>query len=123
MYQLKVCLQSYQRITCFYDIEQEGIGGNDKLINNTQENHIPNWPSKGEIIMKNVFMRYGPDLPYVLKGVNLIFKPGTKNAIIGRTGSGKSSIFMSLFKFVEIDKEKESLITIDEVNITKIDVQ
>ena len=46
------------------------------------------WPSKGEIRMTSVTMRYRPELPIVLDGVTLCVKGGEKVGIVGRTGAG-----------------------------------
>jgi len=50
------------------------------------------WPSKGDIVFKNIKMRYREDLDFTLKGFNLVIKGGEKIGCIGRTGAGKSSI-------------------------------
>ena len=48
---------------------------------------------KGKIEFKDVYMRYSEDTAFALDKVNFVVKPGARAAIIGRTGSGKSSIF------------------------------
>jgi ABC-type multidrug transport system fused ATPase/permease subunit len=48
-----------------------------------------NWPTEGNIIFDNLQLRYRPELPLVLKGVNCVIKPREKIGIVGRTGSGK----------------------------------
>ena len=50
------------------------------------------WPSKGEIEMKDIVMKYRPELPAVVKGVSMKIASGEKIGIVGRTGAGKSSI-------------------------------
>ncbi|WVQ83340.1 hypothetical protein IAT38_005479 [Cryptococcus sp. DSM 104549] len=60
------------------------------------------WPTDGAVSFKDVQMRYRPDLPLVLKGVNFDIRPGEKVGVIGRTGAGKSSIAQVLFRTVEI---------------------
>merc|ERR1711871_910388 len=55
------------------------------------------WPSKGEIQAKNVFMGY-KDGPDVLKGLDFSIKGREKVGIAGRTGSGKSSLMVALFR-------------------------
>ncbi len=56
------------------------------------------------IKFENVWFRYGEDLPYVLKGLSFEVKPGERFGIIGRTGSGKSSLIQALFYLYPIEK-------------------
>ncbi len=51
-----------------------------------------NWPSKGEIHFTNVVMRYRSGFEPVLKGVSFHVAPGMKVGVVGRTGSGKTSL-------------------------------
>ncbi|XP_076803641.1 ATP-binding cassette sub-family C member 5-like [Clavelina lepadiformis] len=76
-----------------------------------------NWPQKGEIRLQQASMRYRPDLPLVLKQVNLVIRPKEKVGIVGRTGSGKSSLGTVLFKLVNLSSGR---ILIDNVNIDEI---
>ncbi|KAK9321278.1 P-loop containing nucleoside triphosphate hydrolase protein [Lipomyces orientalis] len=75
------------------------------------------WPEKGAIEMQNVFLKYRPELPYVLKGINLSIKGGEKVGICGRTGAGKSSIMAALYRLSEISEGK---FLIDGVDISSI---
>lgn len=50
------------------------------------------WPSEGIIEVKNINFKYRPELELVLKNVSFSVKKGEKVGIIGRTGSGKSSL-------------------------------
>lgn len=78
------------------------------------------WPSKGEIEMHSLSMRYRPNLPLVLHNVNLCIRGGERIGIVGRTGAGKSSIFYALLGFTD---PCEGSITIDGVDITLISVR
>uniref|UniRef100_A0A8R7UAP3 ABC transporter C family member 13 n=2 Tax=Triticum urartu TaxID=4572 RepID=A0A8R7UAP3_TRIUA len=60
-----------------------------------------NWPSEGEIQLRNLHVRYAPQLPFVLKGLSVTFPGGMKTGIVGRTGSGKSTLIQVLFRIVE----------------------
>jgi ABC-type multidrug transport system fused ATPase/permease subunit len=78
------------------------------------------WPERGEIKVKNLQIRYASHLPLVLKGVSFEVKPGTRVGIIGRTGSGKSTLFQSLFRFIEAEAGS---IEIDGVDIASVPLQ
>lgn len=72
------------------------------------------WPDQGVLEFRNVSMRYRDNLPWALQGLNLKTQPHEKVGIVGRTGSGKSSIFQSLFRMVNIAQGE---IFLDNVNI------
>lgn len=75
------------------------------------------WPLRGEIRWKDVQARYAPHLPWVLKGVNFHIQPGQKVGIIGRTGSGKSTLFQALYRFIEIES---GVIELDGVDLSTV---
>ncbi|KAJ2354347.1 Multidrug resistance-associated protein 1 [Coemansia sp. RSA 2673] len=56
------------------------------------------WPPNGKIEFRDFSMKYGADLNYALKNVNLTINPGEKVGIVGRTGAGKSSLAKVLFR-------------------------
>uniref|UniRef100_A0ACD5TRC9 Uncharacterized protein n=2 Tax=Avena sativa TaxID=4498 RepID=A0ACD5TRC9_AVESA len=60
-----------------------------------------NWPSEGEIQLRNLHVRYAPQLPFVLKGLTVTFPGAMKTGIVGRTGSGKSTLIQALFRIVD----------------------
>ncbi|KAH9149488.1 hypothetical protein AeRB84_007448, partial [Aphanomyces euteiches] len=61
------------------------------------------WPSKGAVQFQNLKLRYRPDLPLVLHGITLDIQGGEKIGICGRTGAGKSSLMIALFRISEFD--------------------
>jgi len=79
------------------------------------------WPWAGHIEFRDVSMRYNPTSPLVLKGVTVDIPAGTTLGVVGRTGSGKSSLLLTLFRLVEI--EGAGSITIDGVDIRSLSLQ
>eukprot|EP00055_Hartaetosiga_balthica_P015720 m.95054 g.95054 ORF g.95054 m.95054 type:complete len:1356 (-) comp8936_c0_seq4:1185-5252(-) len=76
-----------------------------------------NWPSRGEVTFKAVEVCYRPGLPSVLKNVSFHIRTNEKIGIVGRTGAGKSTITMVLFRMLELTKGS---ILIDDVDITSM---
>ncbi|KAH9975853.1 P-loop containing nucleoside triphosphate hydrolase protein [Lactifluus volemus] len=82
------------------------------------ENHPEDvWPAEGHIEFRNYSLRYRPDLDLVLRDISLTLHPGEKIGICGRTGAGKSSLLLALFRIIE---PADGTILIDGVDITKI---
>ncbi|TFY67781.1 hypothetical protein EVJ58_g1400 [Rhodofomes roseus] len=75
------------------------------------------WPARGAIEFKDVVMRYRAGLPFVLKGLSLSIKGGEKIGVVGRTGAGKSSLMLALFRIVELSSGS---INIDDIDISTI---
>eukprot|EP01051_Picozoa_sp_SAG22_P002272 SAG22_NODE_100_length_20558_cov_10.189305_7_plen_738_part_00 len=59
------------------------------------------WPSSGMIEFHGVSMRYRPHLPLALDGVDLQINGGERVGVCGRTGSGKSTLTMVIFRLVQ----------------------
>ncbi len=68
------------------------------------------WPQTGEIKFESFHARYRRDLDFALKDISCNIKPGEKVGIVGRTGAGKSSITLALFRLL---KETDGIIMID----------
>lgn len=79
------------------------------------------WPWRGNIQFRNVSMRYNPTSPLVLNGVTLSAPSGTTLGLVGRTGSGKSSLLLTLFRLVDI--EPGGSIEIDAVDIRSVSLK
>ncbi|KAK4482186.1 hypothetical protein RD792_009327, partial [Penstemon davidsonii] len=60
-----------------------------------------NWPTHGNVELKNLQVRYRPDTPLILKGITLSINAGEKIGVVGRTGGGKSTLIQVLFRLVE----------------------
>lgn len=101
-------MNSVERIKEYLDVEQEA----QAIV---EDNRPPlNWPSQGSVEFINYTTRYRTDLDPVLK--NLSFKIGAKEkvGIVGRTGAGKSSLALALFRALEAEEGK---ILIDDIDI------
>ncbi|XP_010914891.1 ABC transporter C family member 3 [Elaeis guineensis] len=59
------------------------------------------WPSKGEVDLCDLQVRYAPHMPFVLRGLTCTFPGGMKTGIVGRTGSGKSTLIQTLFRIID----------------------
>uniref|UniRef100_A0A803PPY8 ABC-type xenobiotic transporter n=1 Tax=Cannabis sativa TaxID=3483 RepID=A0A803PPY8_CANSA len=82
------------------------------------ENRPPTtWPDVGKVEIHDLQIRYRANTPLVLRGISCIFEGGHKIGIVGRTGSGKSTLIGALFRLVEPTGGK---IIVDGVDITTI---
>nr|QVT92331.1 ABC transporter [Salvia miltiorrhiza] len=75
------------------------------------------WPPKGRIDLLDLKIRYRPNAPIVLKGITCTFKEGKRVGVVGRTGSGKTTLISALFRLVEPHSGR---ILIDGVDICSI---
>lgn len=75
------------------------------------------WPKDGNVELSSVCLRYRPNLPLVLKNINLKINAKERVGLVGRTGAGKSSLATILFRVIELSGGR---IMIDDVDISKI---
>ncbi|RKP09032.1 putative ATP-binding cassette transporter protein YOR1 [Thamnocephalis sphaerospora] len=75
------------------------------------------WPSRGAIEINQLELAYRKGLPNVLHGVSASIRGGEKIGVVGRTGAGKSSIMVALFRLVEVSGGS---ISIDGVDISSL---
>ena len=78
------------------------------------------WPTSGILEFKNIEVGYAPTLPPVLKGLSFKIEHSERIGVVGRTGAGKSSLTLALFRFLEA---RSGSIIIDNVDISKIRLQ
>ncbi|CAM9196721.1 unnamed protein product, partial [Ectocarpus fasciculatus] len=106
-------MTSVERLLAFNAIELE-----DQSVDPVELPPSESWPSKGEVIMEDVVLRYRPGLPKVLNGISMTIPGGAKVGVCGRTGAGKSSLMLALFRIVE--PEGGSKIMIDGVDTLSV---
>lgn len=75
------------------------------------------WPTKGVVEFQKYSTRYRPGLDLVLKNISFRTKNSEKIGIVGRTGAGKSSLTLALFRLIE---PASGSIIIDGVDISKL---
>uniref|UniRef100_A0ACD5XQA7 Uncharacterized protein n=2 Tax=Avena sativa TaxID=4498 RepID=A0ACD5XQA7_AVESA len=102
---------SVERVSQYMDIQSEAA----EVIEENQP--APNWPQVGSVEIKDLKIRYRKDSPLVLHGITCKFEGRDKIGIVGRTGSGKTTLIGALFRLVEPSGGK---ILIDSVDITTL---
>ncbi|KAI9247698.1 hypothetical protein BDA99DRAFT_565069 [Phascolomyces articulosus] len=107
-------MNAIERLHEYLDVDQEPPA------------HIPatcppvSWPETGKIKVQDLVMKYSPESPAVLRDISFETRPREKIGIVGRTGSGKSTLTLSLFRFMEATAGQ---IFIDGVDISKIGLE
>lgn len=81
---------------------------------------VADWPQAGEVKFVDYSTKYRPELDLVLKHINLNIKPHEKVGIVGRTGAGKSSLTLALFRIIE---SVTGNIDIDNMDTSKIGLE
>ncbi|GAB9477808.1 Atp-binding protein, partial [Globisporangium polare] len=90
--------------------------GQDKIVTFDATDNT-DWPQHGAIAFDNVVFSYKPDAAPVLKGVSFNIRHNEKVGIVGRTGAGKSSLTMALFRINELSSGR---IVIDGVDLSTV---
>ncbi|KAJ6130455.1 Metal resistance protein YCF1 [Penicillium capsulatum] len=75
------------------------------------------WPAQGAVSFENYSTRYREGLDLVLRDVSLDIKPREKIGVVGRTGAGKSSLTLALFRIIEA---ANGSISIDGLDVSSI---
>nr|QNH67942.1 ATP-binding cassette transporter subfamily C member 1 X3 [Brachionus plicatilis] len=104
-------LTSVERINEYCNTPQEADWEN--------KNYKPDekWPQSGEIKFVDYSVKYREDLDFALKKINCQIRPSEKVGIVGRTGAGKSSLSLALFRLLET---REGEILIDGMNTKRM---
>ena len=105
-----------ERVTHFVNLPQESQTVSS-LPGGTSFELPDIWPTKGAVTFRNVKARYAEHMPLILKGLSFHVYGGSRVGIVGRTGSGKSTLFQALYRFVDIESGS---ILIDGVDIATI---
>ena len=102
---------SLERIFEYSELKPEAEWTKNDMVNDKK------WPKEGKIEFKSYQTKYREGLDPVLRGIDLIIESGEKVGICGRTGAGKSSLTLSLFRIIEAT---EGQILIDGVQISDL---
>jgi ABC-type multidrug transport system fused ATPase/permease subunit len=111
-------MNSVERIKYYTELQQEGTALDvpGTTLRSAVES-VPGWPHRPTIVFEKVAASYRRELGRVLDDVTISIEAGEKTAVVGRTGSGKSTLMLLLFRFLELDA---GTIFIDGLDIAKL---
>jgi ATP-binding cassette subfamily C (CFTR/MRP) protein 4 len=104
-------MTSVERVLEYNNIEHES-----NLESAPDKKPPPSWPEAGKIEFVNIFLRYFPQDPPVLKNLSFTIQSKEKVGIVGRTGAGKSSLINAIFQLTDT----QGSIIIDGINISSL---
>ncbi|KAL2675266.1 hypothetical protein Neosp_011449 [[Neocosmospora] mangrovei] len=107
---MELNMNSTERVVEYTELETESLEG---------EKPPAAWPTSGTMEVDNLEVAYAPDLPPVLRGISFNVKNNERIGVVGRTGAGKSSLTLALFRFLEA---RSGSVFIDGLDISKIDL-
>ncbi|KAM4066434.1 ABC transporter transmembrane domain-containing protein [Hirsutella rhossiliensis] len=104
-------MNAMERVKEYLDLEQEAAP--------VVEGKRPpeSWPDEGNVEFVDYSTRYRTDLDPVLRGISLKIQAKEKVGIVGRTGAGKSSLALAIFRALEAEKGR---VVIDGIDISQI---
>ncbi|EEC08021.1 sulfonylurea receptor, putative, partial [Ixodes scapularis] len=108
---LEASMVAVERAMDYFDLPEEAPWRNSEIEPAVE------WPSRGDLTFTDYSVSYGDDADPVLHHVNFQAQGGQKIGIVGRTGAGKSTLALALFRMIE---PKTGSIVVDNVDITKI---
>ena len=101
------------------DASQKRINEFLQEVPDIQNNSTKPFNTKGNVTFKNVSITYDDTNIQALKNVSFCVKPGETIAILGKTGSGKSSIINLISRLYDVD---DGVVTIDDIPIKEINL-
>ncbi|KAG9574880.1 bile acid-transporting ATPase, partial [Aureobasidium melanogenum] len=107
-------MNAVERVKEYFEVEQEAP------YQIEDKKPLPDWPSQGAVEFKDYSTRYRSDFDMVLKNLSFKILPGEKVGVVGRTGAGKSSLALALFRALEAETGS---IVIDDVDVSVIGLQ
>ncbi|PWY86764.1 ABC transporter family protein [Aspergillus heteromorphus CBS 117.55] len=111
---LEISLNSVERVAWSLDIPREKYEADC-------DTPVPDsWPTEGQLDVSDLVVCYSPDLPPVLSHLTFSVPPNSRVGVVGRTGAGKSSLAMALFRFLEA---QQGNIHVAGVNISSVSLQ
>ncbi|RAL06916.1 P-loop containing nucleoside triphosphate hydrolase protein [Aspergillus homomorphus CBS 101889] len=105
---VELSMNATERVIEYSNIELENQGG---------VNPPASWPTEGRLEVQDLVVGYAPDLPPVLKGLSFNVEKNQRVGVVGRTGAGKSSLTLALFRILEA---REGQVLIDGLDIAKL---
>lgn len=110
---------------CMVSVERIAEYGQLKREQNENQNDInvdAEWPTYGSIKFINLSVKYRKNLPNVLHNLNISIEHNAKIGIVGRTGSGKSTLFLAMFRMLNPENVCGH-IEIDGINLNNLSLQ
>ncbi|CAD6448965.1 fa14f840-ff15-4b9d-8691-809f6f71babf [Sclerotinia trifoliorum] len=107
---LELNMNAAERIVEYSNLKTESLEGPDPPAA---------WPTEGRLEVNDLVVSYADDLPPVLKGLTFRVERSERIGVVGRTGAGKSSLTLALFRFLEA---RQGTIHIDGLDISKINL-
>lgn len=108
---IELDMNAAERVVEYSELPTEDQGGSEPPAT---------WPTEGRLEVDNLVVTYAQDLPPVLKGISFSVDKNERVGVVGRTGAGKSSLTLALFRFLEA---QSGSIHIDGLDISKIKLQ
>jgi ABC-type multidrug transport system fused ATPase/permease subunit len=107
-------MNAVERIVEFTKVPTENLGGIKPPAA---------WPTKGRIEVRDLVVRYAPDLQPTLKGISFHVNSNERIGVVGRTGAGKSTLALAFFRFLEAESGSMVVDGIDTSRIRLTDLR